>query len=87
MVEELAVIKMLFSTLKVYEDYKDKVPDIYKADFLFHIADICMRFGNLKEGWKLLFKAVYQDRYILKDKRKVLSILKRGFRLDRLLKI
>lgn len=79
--------KMLFSTLKVYEDYKDKVPDIYKADFLFHIADICMRFGNLKEGWKLLFKAVYQDRYILKDKRKVLSILKRGFRLDRLLKI
>lgn len=76
--------KMLLSTLKVYQEYKDSVPENYKAEFLFHVADMCMRFGELKTGWKLLIKSIHTDRKILKDKRNLLSIIKRGFRIDRM---
>lgn len=80
-------IKMLWSTLKVYQEYKDKIPEIYKPEFIFHVAEVCMRFGDLKNGWKLLFQSLSKDRSILKDRRKILSILKRGFRIDRMLKV
>ncbi|MCX7759726.1 MAG: glycosyltransferase [Hydrogenothermaceae bacterium] len=80
-------IKMLYSTLKVYEDYKDKIPKKYKADFLFHIADINLRFGNLSTGWKILFRAIKENPSIILDKRNILSVLKRGFRIDRFLDI
>lgn len=79
--------KMLLSTIKVYQEYKDSIPQDYKAEFLFHVADICMRFGDLKTGWKLLLESISIDRNILKDKRKLLSVVKRGFRIDRVLKV
>ncbi|MEZ0323038.1 MAG: glycosyltransferase family 2 protein [Hydrogenothermaceae bacterium] len=78
-------IRMLYSTLKVYEDYKEKIPKNYKADFLFHIADINLRFGNLLTGWKILFAAIKENPSIILDKRSILSVLKRGFRIDRFL--
>ncbi|MEJ5172272.1 MAG: glycosyltransferase family 2 protein [Hydrogenothermaceae bacterium] len=78
-------IRMLYSSLKVYEDYRDKVPKEYKADFLFHVADINLRFGNLPTGWKLLFTAIKENPSIILDRRNVLSVLKRGFRIDRFL--
>ncbi|WP_457621851.1 glycosyltransferase family 2 protein [Persephonella sp.] len=74
------------STLKVFEDYKNSVPKEYYPLFLFSIGEICLRFGDLKTGWKLIIKALRYDPYIIKDKRKILSLLKRGFRFDKLLK-
>lgn len=79
--------KMMLSTLKVYQEYRDSIPENYRADFLFHVADICMRFGDLKTGWKLLFESISIDRRILRDRRKLLSVAKRGFRIDRMLKV
>lgn len=79
-------IKMLYSTLKIYQDYKDSVPKNYRGEFLFHIADICMRFGDLKNGWSILISSLKEDPSIITDKRKILSIIKRGFRVDRYIK-
>ncbi len=74
---------MLFDTMKVYEEYIDKVPEKYKKSFVFHVAEINMRFGNLPTGWRLIFKSLSFDFFM--DSRKILTLLKRGFRFDRYL--
>ncbi|MCX7739051.1 MAG: glycosyltransferase family 2 protein [Hydrogenothermaceae bacterium] len=76
-------LKMLFSTMKVYEDYIDNVPENYLGDFLFHIAEMNLRFGNLPSGWKILLKALKKEPSLLKNRRNLLSFIKRGARLDR----
>ena len=70
----------LSATYKVYIDYKDKVPEKYLPYFLFHIGETALRFGELKEGWLLVLNSIYKKPSILSDPRKILSILKRGFR-------
>ncbi|WP_448584437.1 glycosyltransferase family 2 protein [Thermocrinis sp.] len=70
----------LSATYRVYLDYKDKVPENYLPYFLFHIGETAMRFGELKKGWLLIIDSIYRKPSILSDPRKILSILKRGFR-------
>jgi Glycosyltransferases involved in cell wall biogenesis len=70
----------LNATYKVYIDYKDKVPEKYLPYFLFHIGETALRFGELKEGWLLVLNSIYKKPSMLLDSRKILSILKRGFR-------
>ncbi len=74
------------ATLKVYSDYKNLVPDSYKADFLFHVGEVCLRYGDIPKGWNLILKSILLNPKILQDKRKVISLLKRGFRVDRALR-
>ncbi|MFN7064656.1 MAG: glycosyltransferase family 2 protein [Aquificaceae bacterium] len=74
-------MNMLFATMKVFGEYKDKVPANCKKDFLFHIADMNLRFGDLPFGWKLFLKSLSAS--TLTDWRKLFSVFKRGFRLDK----
>ena len=74
------------ATLKVYNDYKNQISDEYKADFMFHIGEVCLRYGDIFKGWNLIIKSALLNPEIIKDKRKILSILKRGLRVDRALK-
>lgn len=74
-------IKFLEGTLKVYFDYKDKIPKNYLPFFLFHISETLLRYGKLKDGWLLLLKAVKLNPKILLNSRRIGSILKRGFRI------
>lgn len=73
--------KFLTYTLKIYQEYKDKIPDKYLPYFLFHISETLLRYGKLKEGWKLLIKAIKLNPRILLNSRRIGSILKRGFRI------
>lgn len=75
-----------YATLKIYEDYINKIPERYLPYFMFHIGEICLRFGNLKKGWKLIFQSLEKNPSFLKDKRRLFSVLKRGLRFDRALK-
>lgn len=76
-------VRLYEGTMKVYEEYHDKVPREYLPYFLFHVGDVCMRFGNLKEGWSLVSRAIAQKPSLLVSGRNLLSILKRGFRFWR----
>jgi glycosyltransferase involved in cell wall biosynthesis len=79
--------RFLYATLKVFEEYVNDIPKMALPYFYFHVGETCMRFGELKLGWKLIVLAIKENPKILKDKRRVLSILKRGIRIDRQLKI
>ncbi|MFN7065808.1 MAG: hypothetical protein ACK4OF_06650 [Aquificaceae bacterium] len=74
-------LPMLFDTMKIYEEYIDKIPPNYRKDFLFHVAEMNLRFGNLPLGWKFFFKSLSLS--ILSNPRNLLSLIKRGFRVDR----
>ncbi len=74
-------IYMLSVTMKIYEEYIHKVPKEYKRDFLFHMAEMNLRFGNLPLGWKFFFKSLSLS--TLSNPRNLLSLVKRGFRIDR----
>ena len=78
--------EFMVSTLKVYEDYVGKIPRKYLPYFEFHVGDLCLRFGNLLTGWKLVLSAFSRRPDFITDNRKVLSVLKRGFRFDRALR-
>jgi glycosyltransferase involved in cell wall biosynthesis len=71
------------STREVYSMYVNRIPEAYRAHFLFQIAEVCMRFGDLPFGWKLVSRAIRAKPDLLLQGRNVLSILKRGARLDR----
>jgi len=73
--------KFFLATMKVYQEYKEKVPLEYKKDFLFHMADISFRVGNLPLGWKFFFESLSLE--VVKNPRNLLTLLKRGFRIDR----
>ena len=74
------------ATMKVYSDYKDAVPEEYRADFMFHVGEVSLRYGDILGGWKLIIRSILTNPKIIKDKRKIFSILKRGFRIDRALR-
>jgi len=74
-------LEFLNNTLKVYFDYKDKIPKNYLPFFLFHISETLLRYGKLKDGWLLLLKAIKLNPKILLNGRRIGSILKRGFRI------
>ncbi|MCX7947207.1 MAG: glycosyltransferase [candidate division WOR-3 bacterium] len=71
-------------TLKVYREYESRIPKKYYSYFLFHIADTLLRYGRLKDGWKLLFKSIKLNPKILLNSRRIGSILKRGFRIRKI---
>ncbi len=74
------------ATVKVYSDYKDIIPEEYRADFMFHVGEVSLRYGDILGGWKLIIRSILTNPEIIKDKRKIFSILKRGFRIDRALR-
>ncbi|UCG79547.1 MAG: glycosyltransferase family 2 protein [Nitrospirota bacterium] len=71
------------STLKVYNDYIDKVPEGYRGEITFHAGEVCFRFGDIFNGWKLIIKALFLKPDIMMSVRKILSVIKRGFRIDK----
>ena len=79
-------IKFLKATLKVYNDYLNKIPKEYKAIFRFHTGEIALRYGDLLNGWVMIILAFISNPSLLKDDRLLLSVLKRGFRIDRAIK-
>ena len=74
-----------YSTMMVFNDYIEKVPEKYKGSFLLHMADISLRFGEFKKGIKFLKLALKEKPSLILSKRNLLSILKRLFRIDRML--
>lgn len=78
-------IQMLKNTLLIYEKYKDYVPKEYLHYFYFHVGDTCLRFGDLPKGWKFVLKS-FKNRDILTI-RNILTLLKRGFRIDKYLRL
>jgi len=74
-------LSFLNNTLKVYFEYKNKIPKNYLPFFLFHVSETLLRYGKLKDGWLLLLKAIKLNPRILLNSRRIGSILKRGFRV------
>ncbi len=78
--------RFMRSTLRLYENYREKIPDRYIPYFTLHTALICMRFGNLPVGWFLLFKSVLRKPSLLRNSRNIVNALKWGLRVDRFIK-
>ena len=76
-------LKFMHSTLKLYKDYKDEVPEEYLPQLTLHTALICLRFGNLPRGWSLFFKSIARKPSLLKNSRNLINVLKWGLRIDR----
>lgn len=74
-------VKFWWSTLQVYKHYQNSIPPAYNGLFLYHVADICMRYGDLMQGWKLVFRAIFKG--YLPDGRILHRLLTRGVRWDR----
>lgn len=70
-------------TIKVYQDYRDRIEKKYLPYFLFHVGDVCLRFGDLGKGWGLVAEALKREPRLLLSFRNLLTILKRGFRFWR----
>jgi len=68
------------ATKKVFLEYRYKIPAEYYPYFAFHFAEVAMRFGKATEGWKVLIPVLIKKPDILKNHRRFLSILKRGWR-------
>jgi glycosyltransferase involved in cell wall biosynthesis len=71
------------ATLKVYTEYKDKIPPKYLPYFQMHVSDVAFKFGDFKTGYKMFFSAVSKNPKVLLDKRNFLNFLKRSVRIDR----
>lgn len=69
------------STLRVHEQYRARIPLQYRGLFLYHVADICLRYGDLRRGWRLTLQSLMGG--ALPDLRMVHRLLTRGMRLDR----
>jgi teichuronic acid biosynthesis glycosyltransferase TuaG len=78
-----ASVKIWQSTMTVYRKYQDRVPREYKSFFLLHAGDMCLRFGNLLNGWGLVLSGILNSPKILGNFRIISSVLKRGFRIDK----
>lgn len=70
-------------TLMVYKKHIKKIPAKYRSIFLFHIGDTCFRYGYMREGWTMVFKAFINNPLLFFKPKKTLSLLKRGLRIDR----
>ncbi len=68
------------ATKKVFLEYRDKIPPAYYPCFVFHFSETAMRFGNAGEGWKMLIPLLVKHPRIIANPRRLLSILKRGWR-------
>lgn len=73
-------LRLYEGTLAVYRAYRERVPEEYLPYFLFHVGDVCLRFGRLSEGWVFVLKALKLKPELLLSGRNLLTILKRGFR-------
>jgi glycosyltransferase involved in cell wall biosynthesis len=73
-------------TLKLYNEYKDKIPKKYLPYFTFHVSEVAFKFGDFKTGYNMLFKALKENPKVLIDKRNLLTFLKRTVRIDRMIK-
>ncbi|HEX9080618.1 MAG TPA: hypothetical protein VF795_13565, partial [Desulfuromonadaceae bacterium] len=69
------------STLRVHDQYQTRIPLQYRGIFLYHVADICLRYGDLPRGWRLTLRALLGG--TPPDPRMVHRLLTRGLRLDR----
>ncbi len=69
-----------YATKKVFWEYKDIIPKKYYPYFAFHYAETAMRFGEAMEGWQVLIPVLLRYPHILKDSRRIFSLLKRGWR-------
>ncbi len=76
-------IQMLKNTLYIYEKYKNVIPKEYEHYLFFHIGDMCLRFGDLYNGWKFILKS-FKSRDMITFKN-IFTLLKRGFRIDKYL--
>ncbi len=74
-----------YATMIVFYDYIDKIPEKYTGYFLFHMADVSLRFGELRTGLRFLKLAFRKKPSVFFSKRNILSILKRLIRVDRFL--
>lgn len=74
-------VKFWSSTLQVYARYQARVPRPYRGLFLFHVADTCLRYGDLPRGWGLSLQALMGG--ALPDIRMLQRLFTRGLRLDR----
>ncbi len=72
-------------TLKLYKEYKDKIPKKYLPYFYFHISEVAFKFGDFKTGYKMFFKAIKENPVVLIDKRNLITFIKRAVRIDRLI--
>ncbi len=70
-------------TMAIYKTYKNFIPEEYLPYFLFHVGDICMRAGRLKEGWGFVGSAIRKKPELLLSARNWLILLKRGLRFWR----
>lgn len=73
-------IRLYEGTMAVYRAYKDIIPEPYMPYFLFHVGDVCLRFGKLEEGWVFILSAIRRKPELLLSSRNLLTIIKRGFR-------
>jgi len=78
--------QFLYATLKVFDKYVNDIPRAYLPYFYFHVGDVCLKYGEMNLGWQLILKAIKENPKILREPRRLLSIIKRGIRLDRSLK-
>lgn len=74
-------VKFWSSTLWVYHSYKDRIPAQYRGVFLYHVADICFRYGDIPHGWSLSLQALTGGK--LPGFRMLHRLLTRGIRVDR----
>lgn len=74
-------VKFWSSTLWVYHRYKDQIPSQYRGVFLYHVADICFRYGDIPHGWLLSLQALAGGK--LPGFRMLHRLLTRGVRVDR----
>ena len=72
-------------TLKLYDEYKDKIPPEFIAHFKLHIAEIAFKFGDFKTGYKMLLKSIKTKPSIFLEGRNFALIAKRIIRVDKLL--
>lgn len=76
-------LRLYEGTMSVYRAYRERVWKEYLPYFLFHVGDVCLRFGRLDEGWGLILQALRLKPRLLLSGRNLLTILKRGFRFWR----
>lgn len=74
-------VKFWNSTLIVSDQYREKIPPHYWGIFLYHVADICLRFGDLPRGWRICLQAMVGG--TLPNMRMIHRLATRGIRLDR----
>jgi len=74
-----------YSTIRVYEDYRERIPDKYLPYIYYHLSEVSLRFGELKTGLSFLGKLLSKKPSILFQRHRLFSLLKRLARIDRFL--